>query len=161
MNELISQIEQDRTEPKPKARYVAQIYFDGGCGPTNPGNKYGSFELRINGGIVDGKNRATFGRGTNNEAEFDALLLAMEALNNYYLSYFIDPDSVRVAIQTDSTIVRNWLNRFHKFNRSKCKNERRLVMADYAGKCIERLKPFHSFNIEWKGRAENVARFGH
>lgn len=155
-------------EPKPElriesveaVRYMAEIFHDGGCGPTNPGNAYGSYELRINGKPVSGQNRVQFGRGTNNTAEFDSLLLALDALHPIFPGQNAK-SRVSVAIFTDSTIVRNWLQRFHRFNRAKCTNERRLVMADYAGRCIEKLSAFHSFTVEWNSRYRNVERFGH
>lgn len=157
----ISLLEPETNQDKPKAKYTAQIYFDGGCVRGNPGDAYGSYELRIDGHVVSSKNRVQFGRGTSNTAEFDSLLIALDALNEYYASNFLSTALVRVLIQTDSTIVRNWINRFHSFKPEKCTNERRLVMADYAGRCVDRLSHFHSYQIEWKGREDNVQRFGH
>jgi hypothetical protein len=55
----------------------AEIYFDGGC-LGNPGQKYGSFQVKLDGTEVLKRSRVDFGFGTNNEAEFNALKLALD-----------------------------------------------------------------------------------
>ena len=54
-----------------------EIYFDGGC-LGNPGQKYGSFQIKLDGKEIIKRSRVNFGFGTNNEAEFNALKLALD-----------------------------------------------------------------------------------
>lgn len=138
----------------------AEVQFDGGCSP-NPGQKYGSYAITIDDSFQIQERRFELGRGTSNEAEFDSLLRALNQLQIEARKCGVQPNEVEVHIITDSTIVRNWLQRFERFNPAKCKGERRLAMGALAGQCIAALKPFHSFSIEWKGRDNNVALFGH
>lgn len=146
-------------ENEVEAKKVAQITFDGGCQP-NPGMKYGSYEVRLDGRVIAEANRLQLGFGTNNEAEFDALILALSALLSYASTNQIPHNDVRISIKTDSMIVRNWLLRFEKKSR-KVKNERMGAMCDLACKCVEHLKRFSSFTAEWNSRDHNVALFGH
>ncbi len=143
-------------DAKPKALHVAAVYFDGGC-IGNPGAKYGSYEIKIGGARTGFKHKIQFGHGTSNEAEFDALLCALDDLSEYLRRSSIPRNTVRVAIQTDSTIVRNRLLRARRNE----KNERGLAMRELADRCLGRLNGFHSFTAEWKRRTHNVARFGH
>ena len=55
----------------------AEIYFDGGC-LGNPGQKYGSFQVKLDDKEIIKRSRVDFGFGTNNEAEFNALKLALD-----------------------------------------------------------------------------------
>jgi len=68
--------------PKPASQPVktvgkAEIFFDGGC-LGNPGQKYGSFQIKLDGKEILKRVRVDFGFGTNNEAEFNALKLAAD-----------------------------------------------------------------------------------
>ena len=137
------------------------IRFDGGCAPTNPGNKYGSFSITLAGSIISERNRVQFGRGTSNEAEFNALNLALDSLSGYCDEHGIESSSICVHMLTDSTIVRGWIQRYDAAKAAKITEARRKVMAQHAAQCIERLQQFHSYDIEWNGRENNVAAFGH
>lgn len=139
--------------------HYAVIHFDGGCQP-NPGSKYGSLSVSLDGRQVE-RNRIQFGHGTNNEAEFDALIGALDALTDMTATIGIEPSAIHVKVLTDSTIVSNWINRFHKVNPAKIKEVRRLAMHALTRQCIEKLKPFKSHEISWHSRSHNVARFGH
>jgi len=86
-----------------KEEKVIVIYTDGAAGPTNPGNvgvgvyipcfKYGNF-------------RYFEDKGTNNEAEYLAVL---EALN--FLKYKLnDKNSVKLVFRVDSKLIQNQLN---------------------------------------------------
>jgi hypothetical protein len=48
-----------------------EIFFDGGC-LGNPGQKYGSFQVLLDGRPIASRSRVGFGHGTNNEAEFNS-----------------------------------------------------------------------------------------
>ena len=136
---------------------TATIYFDGGC-LGNPGQKYGSFQVLLDGKQIAGRNRVDFGHGTNNEAEFNSLKLALDEAVAWFRSKGMDLKSLSLLIETDSTIVRNRLVVknviFKKYPSS-------VRMFDLANQCLAVMKQFGSFDVVWQGRANNVKRFGH
>jgi hypothetical protein len=70
--------DEPRVKPQPVTTTgMVEIFFDGGC-LGNPGQKYGSFQVLFDGKQVVGRNRVEFGHGTNNEAEFNSLKLALD-----------------------------------------------------------------------------------
>lgn len=137
----------------------AVIHFDGGCSP-NPGAKYGSYSIQLGEFNIE-RVRFDLGHGTNNEAEFESLLMALKELSKASFKASVPHDTICVSIFTDSTIVRNWLQKFERFNPKKRKDARRLAMSKLAGQCVEMLKYFQSFTIEWNSRTVNVELFGH
>lgn len=82
------------------------IVFDGGS-RGNPGEGYGSFALDWPGyprEIV----QLTFGdQATNNEAEYDTLIAALEAVRDRMVEHQIDPGSTNLSIWGDSLLVCN------------------------------------------------------
>jgi hypothetical protein len=101
-------------EPKIKPQPVfttgrVEIFFDGGC-LGNPGQKYGSFQVLFDGKQIAGRNRVEFGHGTNNEAEFNSLKLALDEAVAWLETKGIDLNTLSLAIETDSMIVRNRLH---------------------------------------------------
>jgi len=134
-----------------------EIFFDGGC-LGNPGQKYGSFQVWFGGKQVAGCNRVDFGHGTNNEAEFNSLKLALDEAVGWFRSQAISLKVLSLVIETDSTIVRNRLvvkNVIFK----KYPSSRRMFAL--AAECLEVMNQFGRFDVVWKGRASNVERFGH
>jgi ribonuclease HI len=133
------------------------IHFDGGCGPTNPGNKYGSYEVQISGktGLV--AKYKQFGWGTNNEAEFETLIAALERTRTYLIDAELPAAAFEVELFTDSTIVQN---RIAGRNRTK-KSEPQSRMFELNARCLEILILFKGFKIQWNPRSANVERFGH
>ena len=83
-----------------------RIVFDGGS-RGNPGQGYGSFALDWPGyprEIV----QLTFGdQATNNEAEYDTLIAALEAVRDRIAELQIDPRSATLSIWGDSLLVCN------------------------------------------------------
>ncbi len=83
-----------------------RITYDGGS-RGNPGNGYGSFALDWPGyprEIV----QLTFGdQSTNNEAEYDTLIAALEAVRDRMVELQIDPGSTNLSIWGDSLLVCN------------------------------------------------------
>lgn len=141
----------------------ARIQFDGGCNP-NPGSKYGSYEVSIDDTFNLTRNRFPLGYGTNNEAEFDSLLMALTDLHNACQRAVVKPGNVQVDIFTDSMIVKGWIRNYQsKSSPKKLKKcgERSMAMFILATKCIRQLEQFESFTIEWNPRQRNVERFGH
>ena len=135
----------------------AEIFFDGGC-LGNPGQKYGSFQVQLDGKEILKRNRVNFGFGTNNEAEFNALKLALDEAVVWFQAKAIDLKSLSLAIETDSTIVRNRLVVKNVIFKKYPSSERMFALAN---ECLRVMNQFGQFNVVWKGRANNVERFGH
>lgn len=133
------------------------ISFDGGCKPTNPGNKYGSFEVCFNGRKVILVSRKELGFGTNNEAEFDilieALIWTVREIENSGAK-IMDFD---MEVFSDSMIVVNRLNS----KNTKAKSEPQMRMKNLTVKCLGKMVKFKSFKATWNGRSANVFKFGH
>lgn len=134
-----------------------KIQFDGGCRPTNPGNKYGSYRIELNGKLVHQSNRVELGWGTNNEAEFEALIMALEWAHDNLGRDGYQPKDFDVHMITDSTIVRNRINGRYRGG----KGEPAQRMARLCGMCREYLAKFRSDEIEWMSREVNMSTFGH
>ncbi|MDE2102247.1 MAG: hypothetical protein KGL39_33685 [Patescibacteria group bacterium] len=150
------------SQPKPAASPLQslQIYFDGGCSP-NPGNKYGSYEVFLDGRSIQKAERISFGWGTNNEAEFEALTAALKFLANYANETELRLDVCGLKIFTDSTIVRNRVGGKNKIHNKLAWRESSTRMFELASRVLEFKPLFCSFTIEWLGRDNNVERFGH
>lgn len=140
-----------------KLRNVITIYFDGGCRPTNPGNKYGSWEVQLEGNYIYHQHQVEFGHGTNNEAEFEALLAALDwTLAELPKGGFIFK-AYTLQLFTDSTIVHNRI----QMERTGGKEEAAQRMGKLTQQCLDRLKLFNQHSISWQRRDHNVIRFGH
>lgn len=134
-----------------------EIHFDGGCRPTNPGNKYGSFQVIFLEREIFRGTRIELGIGTNNEAEFDILLHALKWTHESLVKAGMSDGAFDLKLFTDSTIVRN---RIAKQNCSG-KSEPAARMARLTEQCLALITAYKSAEIKWQARAENVARFGH
>jgi len=144
------------SQPVPTASR-AEIYFDGGC-LGNPGQKYGSFQVKLDGKEILKRGRVNFGFGTNNEAEFNALKLALDEAVRWFRGKTIELKSLSLVIETDSTIVKNRLVVKNVIYKKYPSSQRMFALAN---ECLEILNLFGKFQVIWKGRANNVARFGH
>jgi len=83
-----------------------RIVFDGGS-RGNPGKGYGSFALDWP-GYPRELVQLTFGdQATNNEAEYDTLIAALEAVGDRLIELQIDPGSANLSIWGDSLLVCN------------------------------------------------------
>ncbi len=140
-----------------KLQHKVEIFFDGGC-HGNPGQKYGSYETKLDGRKVGGKTRVDFGFGTSCEAEWDSLILALKRLEAGLTYLKITPAQCELLIYTDSTIVRNRLMGQNKILK---KYPRSAVMFELANQCLEVMRQFGHCDVTWKGRESNVQRFGH
>jgi len=63
-----------------------------------------------------------------------------------------------LVIETDSTIVRNRLVVKNVVFKKYPSSQRMFVLAN---ECLEIMNRFGKFQVIWKGRANNVERFGH
>jgi len=131
-----------------------EVYFDGGCRPTNPGNKYGSWEVLLNGHSVKKSLREEFGWGTSNESEFDALLAALRWTVHNLGDGGFSLASYGLEAITDSRVVYFRLL-------PKNKGSGHPVMARLSREVKSITAMFGAFTATWKGRNQNVARFGH
>lgn len=133
------------------------IRFDGGCRPTNPGNKYGSFEVSFNGKQVCLMSRQELGWGTNNEAEFEIFETALKWTIRKLMDSGNTADQFFLEAYSDSTIVVNRLMR----RTTTGKKEPQKRMANCCAKCLNYTKTFADFKIMWNGRINNLRTFGH
>jgi len=153
----------DTSQPEPPklaAEYSVTIRFDGGC-QGNPGRKYGSYRVEDDFVVITQKSRFHLGHGTNNEAEFEALIRALENLREILHRWGVNIATTSVQVLTDSTIVQNRLMGTNKIHKKPEYRERSEVMFNLANQCLELLGGFHSFIVEWRGREGNVEVFGH
>jgi len=143
--------------PPVRATRRMEIFFDGGC-LGNPGKKYGSFQVKLDGREILKRSRVNFGFGTNNEAEFNALKLALDEAVGWLQSEAMNVKGVSLLVETDSTIVRNRLVVKNVIFKKYPSSERMFALAN---ECLGLMNRFGKFNVVWKGRASNVQRFGH
>lgn len=155
------------------------LTFDGGAAP-NPGEKYGSYEVLMDGKLKHIESRLALGHGTNNEAEFEILIAALERIANYLERRGTTKSQVEISMLTDSTIVANRISGRNKkgMNALKAsadcqaflgaveecvsaKKQAERKMAHLAARCFALLEGFKSFTIEWHPRSANVVKFGH
>lgn len=128
------------------------IIFDGGS-KGNPGIGYGSYALRWPGQaqqIV----QLQFGDGvTNNEAEYDTLAAALEAVVKRLHDFKADPATARVEIRGDSQLVINQV-----LGEWKCSEDR---MRQRRDRVRTLLREFGSWEILYHPRENNVRILGH
>ncbi len=139
--------EEIKPAPDPTRLRTFTIYFDGGCEP-NPGHRYGSYEVWIDGERVRRNIRTDLGFGTNNEAEYMALELCLSELLAEIAGV---PACVRIF--SDSMLVVCQVS-----GKWRCKNPRMRAIRD---SIVQKLDGFVAWKIEWRGRESNVRRFGH
>jgi len=128
------------------------IIFDGGS-KGNPGLGYGSYALRWPGQapqIV----QLTFGQGvTNNEAEYDTLIAALEAVRARLRDAGADPATARLDIRGDSLLVVNQVR-----GEWKCSDERMRRRRDQVRAL---LRVFGAWQLTHHDRENSVRVLGH
>lgn len=80
------------------------MLFDGGS-RGNPGPAYGSYRLKLPGAVTPRLGRRTFGRMTNNEAEYASLIAGLEDLAEALKQARIPAQQVRLEVRGDSQLV--------------------------------------------------------
>jgi len=133
------QLQLSPSDPAPvKTRLDAVLFFDGGCEP-NPGEGTAGFVLKIaNGKVVE---RSTdLGHGTNNTAEYNALILGLEEA--------VAQDVTHIEVYGDSMIV---IGGVKKGPWKKGKPHLEALKA----RAIELLRSFSFVDLNWVGREEN------
>jgi len=82
----------------------AELLFDGGS-RGNPGPSYGSYRLKLPGAATPRLCRLTFGRMTNNEAEYATLIAGLEDLAQALKQGGIPASQIRLQVRGDSQLV--------------------------------------------------------
>jgi ribonuclease HI len=129
-----------------------QIIFDGGS-RGNPGQGYGSYALRWP-GSPEQKIRLQFGNQvTNNEAEYDTLIAALEGVVKRLREGGADPATARLDIRGDSLLVINQV-----LGKWQAKEDRLKVRRD---RIRQLLKSFGQWQLRHHDRANSVEVLGH
>jgi ribonuclease HI len=132
----------------PGAAVSIKIVFDGGS-IGNPGKGYGSYQLTVR-GKAEAPKRLDFGGGyTNNEAEYDTLIAALEAV----VRRAKDPRRVQLDIRGDSQLVIKQITGAWKIKEPRMLARVRQVHA--------LLQQFGSWKATWHDRANSVEALGH
>lgn len=127
---------------------LVTIWFDGGS-LGNPGKGYGSYEVQGGAELCHKVIRQEFGPTLScNQAEYLSLIAALKWLRHHVIG-----ESTRLEIFTDSTLVRNQVH-----GRWKC---RVAHLKELKAEALSLLSPYQHWEINWRGRAANVERFGH
>jgi|YNPBryantNP2012_1023418.scaffolds.fasta_scaffold07559_1 ribonuclease HI len=129
------------------------IVFDGGS-QGNPGPAYGSYRLVR---VADGRSgvvRLDFGRHlTNNEAEYESLIAALEGLVARIESAGRDPADFTVEVRGDSSLVLRQIE-----GAWKAKDDRMRALRNRARELLMRFK---GHRLLLQGREESVRALGH
>ncbi|MCD6290819.1 MAG: ribonuclease HI family protein [Anaerolineae bacterium] len=127
------------------------LVFDGGS-RGNPGPAYGSYAFLWPGRAPE-VYRLRFGRLTNNEAEYDTLIAALEALLARLERAGVDSQHVILEIRGDSKLVINQLNGVWKVRneRMRCRWQRIRELLQRFGRVVLSHRP----------REYSVAVLGH
>lgn len=126
------------------------IQFDGGC-KGNPGLKYGSYMALFDGVFELREDHFQLGYGTNNEAEFEALLRCLTHINSR-TTWVQILARYKAQIVTDSMIVK------FRLNKNRSDGSRMFKLAE---QCLELLAHFKKWEVKWEPREKNVEMFGH
>lgn len=139
-------------EAEDKGLMELLVVFDGGS-RGNPGQGYGSYLVQSPGRKPVVK-RAEFGTNhTNNQAEYDSLLAALNYIIDRLTATGRTPDGVALDIKTDSDLVANQLQGNYKVKDAGLKPRHAQAM--------ELLDQFGAWQIEWQPREETVKLLGH
>jgi ribonuclease HI len=130
------------------AAILIALIFDGGS-IGNPGRGYGSYQLTVRGKAEPVKRLEFEGNYTNNEAEYDTLLGALETL----LRRAKDPKQMQLDIRGDSQLIINQITGAWKAKDARMQERRERVLA--------LLAQFGSWTATWHPRAKSVKALGH
>ncbi len=129
-------------------RIPITLVFDGGS-IGNPGQGYGSYQLTVRGKTEPPK-RLNFGEDyTNNEAEYDTLIAALEAI----VRRAKDPKRVQLDIKGDSQLVIKQITGAWKIREPRMQERVRRVHA--------LLSQLGGWRATWHERSKSVDALGH
>lgn len=127
------------------------IIFDGGS-RGNPGEGYGSYELRTR--TRRRIERLTFGdKVTNNEAEYRTLIAALRDILDHLAAVSADPKGYSVAVRGDSQLVI-----FQVLGKWKVRTPH---IRPLHAEATALLAQFKRADITWQPRAMSVRTLGH
>jgi ribonuclease HI len=129
------------------------IIFDGGS-RGNPGQGYGSYALRRNEDRKLRRSRLRFGdQVTSNQAEYQALIAALEDLIGTIEKAGRSPGGFSVDIRGDSRLVMRQLDGSWK--------TKSLTLMPLRDRAEELLAQMGSVELTWQPREESVRILGH
>lgn len=127
------------------------IIFDGGS-RGNPGDGYGSYELRAR--AERRIERLTFGKNvTNNEAEYQTLIASLHDVLARLAASGMDPKTITLAVRGDSQLVI-----FQVTGKWKVKTPHIRPLHAEATALLARFK---RADVQWQPRAMSVRTLGH
>lgn len=127
------------------------VYFDGGS-RGNPGPSYGSYVLFRDGRELLRRHR-DFGRHTNNEAEYLALIRALEDTLATLRGMGVDPAQETLEVRGDSQLVLSQVRgtwKVHEPRMGRLRDQARQVLARFGRHTLVQVP-----------REENVRVLGH
>ena len=133
-----------------RPRYV--LVFDGGS-IGNPGAAYGSYRLQRSGDSPQPVARLTFGQGTNNDAEYKALIAGLRGLQSVLALADRRPADVALEVRGDSRLVLEQLR-----GTWKVKNPR---LAELHREARGLLDLFGEVRLAHQARRHSVRLLGH
>ena len=139
---------QPQSQAIPEDRVPITLIFDGGSS-GNPGQGYGSYQLTVRGKVEQPKRLQFSPQHTNNEAEYDTLIAALEAI----VRRAKDPRRVDLDIHGDSQLVINQINGQWKVRDPRMQERVRRVHA--------LLSQLGSWRAAWHDRANSLKVLGH
>jgi len=128
------------------------LVFDGGS-RGNPGPSYGSYRLGLSRSKLGPARRLDFGRGTNNEAEYQALIAAVRDLLERLVEKGENPSRATAVVYGDSQLVILQLQ-----GEWKAKDPRMRRLRDEA---LELLSQFDEVRLVHQPRWRSVSMLGH
>lgn len=130
----------------------AKLIFDGGS-VGNPGDSYGSFRWKIADGKLSRPSRRHFGHGTNNQAEYMAMIEGIKALIAELSSAKLNPNEIALEIRGDSRLVLKQLA-----GEWKVKNA---ALRKLHASAQSLIKQFGEVQMVHQTRSETVRALGH
>lgn len=139
---------------QPAARSPDYILtFDGGS-QGNPGRGYGSYAItRVRDGAQRLKRLELGDHYTNNEAEYDTLIIALQDLIQRIETAGRQPEEFTLEVRGDSTLVIRQLQ-----GKWKTREPR---MQERKDRCLRLLRRFAAVELKTQPRAESVRLLGH
>jgi ribonuclease HI len=134
--------------PSTAERVPISLVFDGGSS-GNPGQGYGSYQLTVRGKTEPPKRLQFSAQHTNNEAEYDTLIAALEAI----IRRAKDPSRVELDIRGDSQLVIKQITGVWKIKDPRMQQRVRRVHA--------LLAQLGSWRATWHDRSKSVQALGH
>jgi ribonuclease HI len=133
------------------ARAVVLV-FDGGS-KGNPGPAFGSYRLQRPGTPPQAPKRLDFGHGTNNEAEYKALIAGLDDLLRQLDSESQAPGEIALEVRGDSQLILKQVRGEWKTKKPQLQRLRQQALA--------RLQQFASVQYIHHDRRHSVRILGH